>query len=173
MVTMDIKPLEGYDPELGLLLAALQDGTNEWRDELADVDEDALLWRPCPGGPSVGAELMHIAEVEAWWVQEVVKGRPLTDDFKRRVLADQTDQYEGTWGEPPRMPLKAYFDLLDEVRAETRSLLTDETPDRAVCPDPNFPDRTVRWCLSHVVQHESYHGGQAVLLTRLATGGTW
>lgn len=169
-MTMDVRPVEGYEPEIGLLLATLEDGTREWQEELGDVSEDSLIWRPFPNGPSIGAQLMHIAEVEAWWIAEVVGGRPLTDEFKRTVLADGTDVYADRWGEAPRMPLAAYFDVLAEVRARTRELLRDEQGDRLLHPDPNRPRLTVRWIVGHVVQHESYHGGQAVLLQRLAKG---
>lgn len=170
MVTVsDIRPADGYHPEIGLLLAALEDGTREWLTELGDVDEETIVWRPFQGGPSIGAEIMHIAHVEASWIEETVGGRPLSGEFRQRTLADQTDVDTGRWGEPPRMPLGAYREILAEVRTRTREvLLAEKDPARPVQSHPDYWPDSVRWIVSHVVQHESYHGGQAVLLKRLA-----
>ena len=166
----DTMPLEGYEPEIGLLLATLEDSTREWREELGEVRETEIARRPFEGGPSIGALLLHAAEAEAWWIDEVVGGRPLTPEFKLRTLSGETDVDAGVWGDAPTMPLDAYYEILDEVRYRTREALRGELPNRHVLPDPDRPGMTVRWVLGHVVQHDSYHGGQAVMLKRMIRG---
>ncbi len=170
----DALPPAGFEPGLAALLAALDDGTREWREELGDLSEDELVARPFPDGPSIGAVLLHIAEAEAWWLQAVVGGQPLSDEFKRRTLSDETRQDEGVWGEAPRMPYEDYLALMDGVRAETYTRLRNE-PDagRRLKPHPGRPALTVRWIVGHVVQHDSYHGGQCVLIKRMLRGGVW
>ena len=170
----DATPKIGGEPTLATLLAVLDDGTREWREELGDLNESDLVNRPFPGGPSIGAVLLHMAEVEAWWIQTVLGGRPLSDDFKRRTLSDETRQDEGVWGDAPQMPYAAYLDLLDEVRAQTHEALQNERDvARVLKPDPERPALTVRWIVGHVVQHDSYHGGQCVLVKRMLRGGMW
>ena len=170
--TYDARPEPGLDPELATLLAALDDGTREWREELGDLREDDLVQRPFPEGPPIGAVLLHMAEAEAFWIEEVVGGRPLSEAFKRQTLSEETRQDEGVWGDAPRMPYAAYLALLDEVRARTRETLRrEEDPERRLKPDPDRPGMTVRWALAHVVQHDSYHGGQCVLLKRIVREG--
>ncbi len=169
----DVAPVVGYDPELGLLLAALDDATNEVREELGDLDEAGLVGRPFPDGPSVGAVLLHMAESEAWWIQETVGGKKLPEAFRKQALCEETDPSVGRWGDAPAMPLAAYYRFLDEVRERTREVLRSERPGREIKPDPERPALTVRWIVSHLVQHEAYHGGQTVLIKRMLTGGTW
>ena len=165
---VDIAPIEGYDAELGLLLASLEDGTREWFAELGDLDEKGLVWRPFEGGPSVGALLLHIAHVEAVWIEAVIGDRALSDDFRRLTLAEETDVDAGKWGEAPSIPLAEYRAILDDVRKTTRQILVQEKDSaRIVASDPGRWDHTVRWIVSHVVQHEAYHGGQAVLVKRM------
>ena len=169
----DVMPLEGYEPEIGLLLATLEDGTREWRGELGDLDPEETARRPFEGGPSVGAELLHIAFVEASWIDGAIAGRPPTEEFRARTLADRTDVDAGVWPDAPAMPLDAYFEIMDEVRYRTREALRDELPHRLVGRNPDRPGATVRWILGHVVQHDSYHGGRATLVKRVVTGGMW
>jgi uncharacterized damage-inducible protein DinB len=168
MVT-DVKPLDGYNPEIGLLLASLQDGTREWLGELGDVDEATLVWPPFPNGPSVGSEILHIAFVESSWIEASVGGRELTEEFRRRTLADVSDLEAGHWGEAPRVPFADYLAILKEVRGRSLDVLRNEgDPARPVRSDPDYHPDSVRWIVSHIVQHEAYHGGRCVLLKRLA-----
>lgn len=169
--TTDVRPVEGYEPEIGLLLASLEDGRREWLGEMGDVDERALVQRPFPGGPSIGAEILHIAWVEAAWIARSVGGRALSEEFQRRTRADETDVDAARWPDAPQMPLADYLALLEEVRGTTREVLRAERdPARAIQSDPQWQPDTVRWIVSHVVQHEAYHGGQAVLVKRMVTG---
>ena len=176
----DVAPVEGFAPEVGLLVATLDAGTYEWKDELGGIDEDRLVRSPFEGGPSIGALLLHVAECEAWWIEEVVGGRTLAEGFLQRVQAAETRQYEGVWPDAPRMPFEGFVSILDEVRERTKEILRGESADRAV-PIPEHlravaPERegfTVRWIVAHVAQHEAYHGGQAVMVKRMLTGGVW
>lgn len=172
----DVAPLDGYDPEVGLLLAVMQDSTNEWRMEMLefchlwqcqDLPRDAILWQEAPGGISIGALMMHMMEAELWWSGEVIGGVPVSEDDRKRLRMDGIDQYEDRWPKPLDLDLKGYFDLMDEVRARTLAVVKNETATR-ICPRPNPEERgaTVRWILGHLAQHEAYHGGQAVSLMK-------
>lgn len=164
---IDIVPdPQAADARVGLLLAVLDNTTNEWRSELGDdVSLDQIVWQPFPGGHSIGALLLHIADVEAFWLHEVGAGRARTEEQKAALLSRETDQYAVRWPAPPREPLAWYFARLDEVRARTRELLPLADSERAMpYRDAEF---TLRWLLSHVISHEAYHGGQAVFLSLL------
>lgn len=167
--SFDVLPLPGCHPEVGLLAASLIDGTREWRDELGKPTEDQIVWQARPGGHSIGAELLHIAEVEIWWIHHVIAGLPMDPAEMKLLMSEQIMQDDGAWPVPHRQPLAWYYERLDSVRERTLQLLPSfQDPTRMIHRDKMDMDFSVRWILSHVVQHEAYHGGQAVLLMDLA-----
>lgn len=164
---IDAKPLPGYPEPYGLLCAILQDGTNEWRWEYEkDLSEDAMVWQPHPGMHSIGGIILHIVAVEIFWFEKFVLDVQDDPEERKLLLADETDVDEWTWPIPPEKPMSWYFELHDRVRARTLESIKRWPPadtEKTLHGNP----RTMRWVLGHVIQHEAYHGGQAVLLHRL------
>ena len=159
----DVEPVAGLDSQAGLLLAMLDDGTQEWRKELGKVPEEAVAWQPFPQGHSIGALILHIADVEDFWVRHVLAGRRRSPEELQAVLSKETHQYGVRWPTPPQQSLTWYFEQHDRVRTESRRTVQ-------MLADPEHVGRrgqrefTLRWVLHHVITHEAYHGGQAVLL---------
>ena len=164
----DLPPAQGMPIEIGTLLTALDDSTREWREELGTVPVEGLVWQPFPGGHSIGAVLLHIADAENFWIQEMCLGEKTPPEFLAEVLSEETKQDDVTWPTPPAQPLDWYLDKLERVRAKTREALT-RLPDPlgTVTKEEWDMEVTRRWALAHVVEHDSYHGGQAVLLKLL------
>jgi uncharacterized damage-inducible protein DinB len=163
----DAKPLPGYQEPYGLLCAILQDGTNEWRMELApDLSEEAVVWQPYPGMHSIGAIIFHIIGAEVFWFERFALGTQSNPEERKILMAEETDVDEWTWPTPPRHPISWYFDLQDRIRARTLESVK-KWPSPETAKDLHGQPRTMRWVLGHVIQHEAYHGGQAVLLSRL------
>ncbi len=163
MDRLDVSPTEGLHPELGILFAAMQDGTREWQAEIGEPTREALVWQPYANGPSIGGQILHIASCEAYWLLSLVE-RKEPDLANPAVLYDRTlDQDNHHWPTPPNEPIEWYFKVLAEARAETfRSLERHGEPSKEyTC---GYGLVTYRWILSHLVEHDSYHGGQAVLL---------
>lgn len=175
MTPLDVVPIPGLDPEIGLLGAALIDSTREWREELEELKPSAasLTWQAEPGGVSIGALFLHLIETELWWIQTVAGGIPITDAEVKRYRVDEIDQYADKWPQAPEMDLGGYFTMLQEVRERTLAVLGSlGSPDRVV-PRPGSETKfTLRWILVHVLQHDSYHGGQAVMLAKKAIPAT-
>jgi len=164
----DIAPLQGMHPEIGLLAASLQDGTREWRSELHKAPEEMITWQACPDGHSIGAVILHIIDVEAYWIEEFAAGKKRSKREDKLLLAEETQQYHFRWPKPPAKPLRWYLDLQDEIRARTlETLKRFDHPDEFIARGESGTRFTVRWVLSHVVQHEAFHGGQAMLLKLL------
>lgn len=164
----DIQPLPGLPEPYGLLGAILQDGTQEWRGEIDnDLDADFMVWQPHPGMHSIGAVMLHIIGIEIVWFERMVLGLPISVEERWLFMFDETDVDEWQWPTPPHEPLSWYFELHDRIRARTLEGLK-RWPAADVPFDRNDgASRTPRWVLGHVIQHEAYHGGQAVLLSRL------
>ena len=160
---IDIVPEQGLNVEIGLLLAMLDDNTQNWREELGDVPQEAVVWQPVSNGHSIGAILFHIADVEAFWLHEIATGQPRSQEERDALLSDATDQYGGKWPAPPIRPLAWYYEQHDAIRVRTREIVQEINNPEHVGKrrDKEF---TLRWLLYRVLAHEAYHGGQAVLL---------
>lgn len=143
------------------------DGTREWRGEMdPDLPVEAIVWQSHENAHSIGSVIMHIISVEVYWFEQFALGEAMSEEEKRLFLWEETDQDKGIWPPPPKEPLQWYFDLHDRVRARTmESVKRWGPPDKAIVRRDN--EFTLRWVFGHVVQHESYHGGQAVLLQEL------
>lgn len=161
-----LTPPSEWPLEIGLLWASLEDARQKWWPELQGIEEGALTWQPFENGHSIGAILLHIAEVELFWIENVIAGlEPRTDDADV-LLSDQINQYDVRWPTPPLRPLGHYGAILESIRKRSRNALRlAGDPKREIA----MGERTVtpEWVISHLIQHESYHGGQAVLLRLL------
>lgn len=164
----DVAPLPGYREPYGLLAAVLQDGTNEWRWEMdQDLPAEAMVWQAYPGGHSIGGCILHNVAVEVYWFEQYVLDRVFDPEEKRLLQWDDTNVDEWRWATPHHEPLSWYFALMDRFRARTLESIRDwPAPDVPISYDGGKA-RTPRWVFGHVIQHEAYHGGQAVLLQRL------
>lgn len=153
-------------PEIALLIAAMNDGTREWRENLEDVPDDFAQWRPYPGGTCAGALVLHMASCERWWIDKTVLGTEV-DMSDLAVAYDSTfDQYEGIVPDPPAQPWSWYMEQYDSHRARTIASLAEVT-DAKGTRGSGERCYTVEWVVAHLLQHDSYHGGQIVMLKTL------
>ena len=166
MQPFDLDLPDGIHPELGLLFASLEDGTREWLGEIGEPGIDTVCWQPAPGSYSIGGLILHLCEAEVWWLQTVGLGREMSAEQLSLYMSEAIDQDNGNWPEPPRQPFEWYLNLYREVRKQSLELIREVND-----PSRNYqrPNSTVsyRWILAHLVQHDSYHGGQAVMLAQL------
>ena len=149
--------------EINNWLVQLDQASHEWLSELGDdVNQAELIWQAFPDGHSIGAVLTHIAEVEAYWLHHIACGEPYRD-VEGDVLNGEIDQYGIKWPPPPPHPLSFYKALLATTRDKTKTLIGAlENPNHtALRGEREF---TLSWLMTHVIVHEAYHGGQAVLL---------
>jgi uncharacterized damage-inducible protein DinB len=167
MTHYDVAPLEGFHPEIGVLLAALQDSTREWKDNLGEVSLEALRWQPEPGAYSIAGLLMHLIDCEAGWFFSYCAGQERPPEEMEMLLSTATKQMEGEWPEPPHHLLEWYFETLERIRARGFEALKGLEPDKVYVEEAWDFSCTLRWVVAHVVQHDSYTGGQAVALHEL------
>jgi uncharacterized damage-inducible protein DinB len=163
----DTPLLEGYDPEIALLLSALEDGTRNWRENLGSPSVEAIVWQPQPDSYSIGGLLLHLIDCEDGWFHAFAAGNPRDPAEVALFLSDETDQYVGSWPTPPAEPIEWYFELHDRIRARAfESLKGVEATKVYDRPARNY-QCTLRWVVAHVLQHDSYTGGQAVAMHEL------
>jgi uncharacterized damage-inducible protein DinB len=166
-IRVDVKPVPKLDVQLGLLLAMLDGGTKEWRSELGKISPQVLTWQAFTDGHSIGAEILHIADVEAFWIQEVAYRQPLSEAELKTLLSKETQQDSFHWPKPPKKSLNWYFEQHNRIRKRTHKIVRELADPVYLAYRDKKTSRhefTLRWLLHHVITHEAYHSGQAVLL---------
>ncbi|MFZ4508104.1 MAG: DinB family protein [Fimbriimonas sp.] len=159
----DLELLPTLEPELAILVATLHDGAREWRENLESPSLDAIVWSPYPNGPSIGGVLLHVAAAERYWIQKVAAGIDISLDDPAWAYDTTMDQYGPSWPVPPAEPIEWYFDIQDRTRAEMIDLIVAHNNRFTIYQHHDYTV-TYGWIVAHIVQHDSYHGGQAVLL---------
>ncbi|MGE5674577.1 MAG: DinB family protein [Mycobacterium leprae] len=119
-----------------------------------------LEWKPAGGIRTCADWLRHLGQMEDWWIQSVVQGRPDFRPLPRHALGE-------------RREMLAYLDF---TRGQTEALLQEwpaamlgETR-RVPGPfrgGPTGPDVTLHWIMHNIFTHEVHHRGQIYLYLRL------
>lgn len=164
----DTVPLPGYREPYGLLLATLQKQSGGWRHQIGVPTPEEIVWQAYPGGHSIGMLMLHLAEVETYWIETVACGREMTPAELALYHCADTDPFTGKWATPPREPAAYYFEILDSVRARTLERVK-EFGDPETVKQAEWGPITLRAILTHLIWHDSYHGGQMALLQKLAS----
>jgi len=159
----DIEPDPALPLDLGILLATWKDGIREWRDNLGAPPPEAVTWQIYPEGPSIGGILLHLASCDQFWLQEFAEKATLDRTDPAIAYDLSMDQYIPRWPAPPAEPIEWYFDILDRARTSVFASIAQHSDSLSEHPNGEYAS-TYRWIVAHLVQHDSYHGGQAVLL---------
>lgn len=161
----DVEAMEGFHPEIGILLTALVDSTREWREQLGNPGLVPLQWQPVPHSHSIGCLILHMIDCESYWFENVIGGHERDKAESELWLSDQVQQYDGKWPQAPAHGIEWYFAEQDRVRVRAMKSLKGRDP--VTVYQRNGYTCTLRWIVSHVLQHDSYTGGQAVLMHEL------
>jgi len=164
MTTHELDVPEGFDPQLAILIAAWRDGTREWQDEMGEVDDDAMTWQFGADKLSIGSLMLHMIDCDESWIRESMFGEDLTTNPTEALQhAKSIDVDARIFPEPPAWPYAKYVELMAESR---HRLIEKLKPLRAAdtYTSPRGNTLSYRWVIAHLVQHDSYHGGQIVLL---------
>ena len=147
-------------PQVGLLLAALEDSRRRTLGELETVTDEAVGWQPDEPLNSIGQLLYHVALIEADWllgdiVQLDADAWPdwISDEFPIDVRDEA-----GRLAQVPPEPLERSLDRLARVRAFLLEALgsMDDRDLHAPRTQPAY-DVTPAWALHHLIQHEAEH----------------
>jgi len=147
-------------PQVGLLLAALEDSRRRTLRELETVTDDAVRWQPEPPLDSIGQLLYHVALIEVDWLLSDIARLP-GDEWPEWVSEefpiDVRDE-AGRLAQVPPEPLARSLARLARVRAllvETIGSMDDRDLHTARA-QPDY-DVTPAWALHHLIQHEAEH----------------
>ncbi|WP_347550752.1 DinB family protein [Pseudalkalibacillus hwajinpoensis] len=152
-------------------LQALKETREKLLSMVIEVEFQELHYR-YSSFPTVGAYLLHIAQIELWWVKNALMGEVVTEEekkhyyFQEKQIISAPDDKELSW----------FQARLAEVRELTRSFynnLSDveyRKPGPEVMMNGESHAYSPEWIISHLVDHEAYHRGQAAMVLKMVSG---
>lgn len=153
----EIKPPEGYTPNIGVMVSMLEDLKNRITEQVKDLDQSQTDFLYDEDANSIGSLIMHLVSTEAYYQIETIEGRQFTEDEKARLgmagaLNDETKKrLRGK-------PIQHYLDLWNEVRQKTLAGL--KTKDDEWFASNIDEGINYHWVWYHVMEHSANHMGQ-------------
>lgn len=161
--------------QIDVLLYMMEDVREETLKGMEGLTKEQLFEPPVKGEYPLGAYLMHLGEVDLYWLGVLSENKvDISDELRARV-------YMGRWYDPslepapPEEPLE--IETYMNAITETRKLVTDYV---RTIKDEEL-DKTVplmgkegeiqipkKWIIYHLIEHEVHHRGQMFLLARMA-----
>lgn len=157
----EINPEAGYSPQIGYVVAMLEDLKGRITDSVRDLDQEQTDFLFDADANSIGALIMHLAANEAYYQVETLEGRTWTDEEAALWMPagglgpKAREQYRGK-------PISYYLDLWDTVRAKTLAGLKEK--DDAWFAKNNDEGVNNHWVWFHVMEHSANHMGQIELV---------
>ena len=159
-----LEPLPGYEPEIGIFLAALNDARHRTKEKLADLPGEAIDATVPGHANSIGTLLYHIAAIEMDWLYVEI----LEQEFPEHVVAllpHEVRDRQGALTTVTGLTLTQHLERLDA----TRHIFMEELSE---LPRSEFYrarrleayDVTPAWVIQHLMQHEAAHRGQMLSL---------
>jgi len=146
------------------------------RQTLAGVNtlsKEQLFASPVEGESSIGSYLMHLAEVDIYWL-EVLSGIQQPEELKTKC-------YYNTWFDsgkdfnPPKgaLEISEYLDVNLSSRKnflDYISTLSDSDLEEIIIQKGRTKEFKIskKWIIYHILEHEAHHRGQMFMLIRKA-----
>jgi hypothetical protein len=164
-----IAPLEGYDPEIGRWLWALQDVRRRYTlDLVKDLDERLVDWEGPDGQENaIGSLLYHIAHVEMGWLYgDLMQMTELPPAVRPDFPFPSREADRNRLTRVLEVPLAEHIARLDRSREvflkELRGFTVEDW--RRLRRPPDFEEVnyevTPEWAVFHLVEHEAGHAFQ-------------
>ncbi|MDQ3397027.1 MAG: DinB family protein [Deinococcota bacterium] len=163
-----LEPSAGYEAEIGLFLAALDDTRRRTKKSLSGLPDAAVDWTVAPNTNSTGTLLYHLAAIETDWLYSEILEQPFPEHVMALFPHDVRDE-QGRLSVVAGVSLQEHLARLDATRAIFLAALQGMTPTDfyRVRHLPDY-DVTPAWVLHHLMQHEAEHRGQLLTLRMMA-----
>ena len=161
----EMKPVEGYSPQIGLMVYMLEDLKSRITDQVKDLDQSQTDFLYDGDANSIGSLIMHLVSTEVYYQIGTLEGRPWTVEEQERLeIAGELNQK--TKNILQGKPIHYYLDLWDEVRKNSLEGL--KTKDDAWFVSQIEEGINYQYVWYHVMEHSANHMGQiATIKNRL------
>jgi len=153
----EMKPVEGYTPQIGLMVYMLEDLKSRITEQVKDLDQTQTDFLFDKDANSIGSLIMHLVSTEAYFQIETLESRQWTDEERER-LGIGAGLNEESKGKLKGKPIQHYLGLWDEVREKTLAGL--KTKDDAWFDSIIDEGLNYHWAWYHVMEHSANHMGQ-------------
>ena len=159
-----IGPIAGFTPQIGALVTMLNSLSTRVERTVQLLDQEETDFLMDEKANSVGALIMHLAAAEAYYQVFTFEGRGFNEEEKKKW------QVALDLGEEARQKFKGhsveyYLDIYKEVRAKTIEELRKRDDEWLKEIQPRYEVNN-HWCWFHVMEHQSSHLGQILLLQK-------
>lgn len=157
----ELKPVEGYTPNIGLMVYMLEDLKNRITEEVKDLETTQVDFQYDDNANSIGALIMHLVSTESYYQTATLKGRDWTEEeLKKFGMAGEINEkvknmFKG-------MPIEHYLDLWDEVRDIILKELKNK--DDAWFSSTIEEGLNYHYIWYHVMEHSANHMGQILTI---------
>ena len=161
----EMKPVEGYSPNIGMMVYMLEDLKDRITEQVKDLDQSQTDFLYDADANSIGSLIMHLVSTESYYQTATLKGREWTaEELKKFGIAGEIN--EEVKSILKGKPIKFYLDLWDEVRRN--SLKGLKTKDDAWFASNLEEGINYQYIWYHVMEHSAAHMGQiATIKNRL------
>ncbi len=171
--TINLQTVPTFSREIGLFLASLEKIRKKWREAVKDLSKSELATRILPEIQPIGTIIIHIAEAECFWMQEIVEGKPMTDEIKDLFHHDLWFKDFAT----EDLDIEYCLEVVEKIHFMTRKTLSEFTDDDL---EKTFARRredrethySLRWIFVHLLEHDAEHKGQIMMIKRLLRSGS-
>ncbi|AXT20023.1 DUF664 domain-containing protein [Flavobacteriaceae bacterium AU392] len=157
----EMKPVEGYSPNIGIMIYMLEDLKDRITEHVKDLDQSQTDFLYDDNANSIGSLIMHLVSTEFYYQTATLKGREWTENEQNKfgiageINKEVKNMLKG-------MPIQHYLDLWDQVRAITLKELKTKDDDWFASSLEDGLNYHYIWY--HVMEHSANHMGQILTI---------
>jgi len=170
MSRLTLNSVPGFATEIGFYLGGMEEVREQLREAVEGMSDDHVRRPAIPGAHAIGALVLHIGEAEWYWLQCVVSGQKVSDQIRCAPYWDVLKDPQGfsEKGYSAEFCLNEIKKLREQTH-ETLAAFKDSDLERIFSIDRRGEthERSLRWILHHLIDHEAQHKGQILMLKRM------
>lgn len=169
MSKQTLTPVEGVSEQIGYYLAGMEEVRAQLREAVTGLSDEIAHKKLRPDSHSIAQLILHCGEAEWWWIQCVVNGGGVDDELESTVFWDVLEEDHDPVTHLSAAECIAEIDRISGLTRELLANFSDEDLDKYF--EKELPtrkiDKSLRWILHHLIDHEAQHKGQILMLKRL------
>jgi uncharacterized damage-inducible protein DinB len=165
-----LNPAPGVSREIGFYLAGMEEVREQLREAVEGLSDDYIGRLALSDAHSIGALVLHIGEAEWYWMQCIVSGHEITNEIRCAPYWDVLKDPRGFADK--RYSAEFCLNEIKQIRDQTHKTLaefkdSDLESIFSIERGGEIHERSLRWILHHLIDHEAQHKGQILMLKRL------
>lgn len=161
----ELKSVEGYSPNIGMMVYMLEDLKDRITEQVKDLDQSQTDFLYDTEANSIGSLVMHLVSTESYYQTATLEGRQWTEEERIR-FGSAGELNEEVKNILRGKPIEHYLDLWEVVREKTMRELKTKDDDWFASRMEDGLNYHYIWY--HVMEHSANHMGQiATIKNRL------